>query len=108
MLGDVIEQLKKDLKKESESASKMEADLKIAVEEVKKRKQDVIQQGHDLTSFIQQSFITIKLECDKRETKLITQIKQLIDEKVATFDNQILSISAKVATLESQQVNVSR
>jgi hypothetical protein len=108
MLSDVIEQLTKDLKKESETASSMEADLKIAVEEVKKRKQDVIQQGLDLTSFVQQAFITIKQECDKREAILRTRIKQITDKKVTTLDNQLLSISAKVAMLLSQQVNVSR
>jgi hypothetical protein len=93
-LSDVLESLKEGLKKDAEN-------LQTVANEVKKQKQEAIQKGRDVASLVQQSFNSIRQECDKREKTLLSQINQFTTQQVAILDEQINSIESKRSTLDN-------
>jgi hypothetical protein len=98
-LSEVIQQLLKDLTKETENSKKTVVDIEKAVDNVRKRSLEVSQQEQDAISKVKKIFNIIREECDKREQLLISEIQGVVSQKVTILNEQ-------VAQLQTTQLNL--
>jgi hypothetical protein len=107
-LADVIQQLKKDFNKETEDPKKIVLDLDQTVANMRKRQEEVRQQAKEATSKVEKCFQLLREECDKREKSLVSQIEDIVSQKLAILDQQLNQLRSIQSHLKTQQESATR
>ena len=107
-LEEETQQLLKDLNKQTEDSKKIVLDLDEAIDGMKKRQEEVIQQGLSATSKVEKCFKLLREECDKREKSLVSQIKDTVSQKLAILDQQLRQLQSTQSNLKTQQEGATR